>query len=341
MLCGGGTGGHVIPNIALIDGLKSVFSQVHYIGRNEGIEKDLVGKIEGVFYHGIDIRAKFNRANILKNFAIPFQLCSSISQARKVLDKIKPNVIFSKGGFVSLPITIASGNIPVVLHESDFTLGLANKLASFSADKILTSFQTKIKRSECVGSPLRASIYSADPQTARADCGFSDDKPVLLVVGGSSGARFFNELIESSLPALTQYFNVVHISGKGNGEAREKNYRRIEFCTNLPDYMTLCSVALTRGGANALFEFLAMNKPILVCPLPTGASRGDQVQNAKYFANFGCCDTISQEDLTGDKLVKRLLLLYKNKWAYIEKIKSLPSLDGREKIIKILSEYVK
>ena len=341
VLCGGGTGGHVIPNIALIDGLKSVFSQVHYIGRNEGMEKDLVEKIDGVFYHGIDIRARFNRANILKNFAIPFHLCSSISQAKKVLESIKPSVVFSKGGFVSLPVTMASGSIPVVLHESDFTLGLANKIASFSADKILTSFQTKIKRSECVGSPLRASIYSANTERARADCGFSGDKPVLLVVGGSSGAKFFNELIQNSLSTLTQYFNVVHVSGKGNGETREKNYRRIEFCDNLPDYMALCSVALTRGGANALFEFLAMNKPILVCPLPTGASRGDQVQNAKYFADFGCCDTINQENLTSEKLLKRLLLLYKNKSAYIEKIKSLPSLDGREKIIKILSEYVK
>ncbi|MBR2988814.1 MAG: UDP-N-acetylglucosamine--N-acetylmuramyl-(pentapeptide) pyrophosphoryl-undecaprenol N-acetylglucosamine transferase [Clostridia bacterium] len=341
VLCGGGTGGHIIPNIALIDGLKSVFNQVHYIGRNAGLEKDLIGKIDGVFYHGIDIRARFNRANLLKNFAIPFRLFSSVSQAKKVLGEIKPNVIFSKGGFVSLPVTMASGNIPVVLHESDFTLGLANKIASLSADKILTAFQTKIRRSQCVGSPLRKSIYSANPSRALSDCGFSGDKPVLLVVGGSSGAKFFNELIDNSLALLTQYFSVVHIAGKNNGERKEKDYRRIEFCDNLPDYMALCSIALTRGGANALFEFLAMEKPILVCPLPSSASRGDQVQNASYFASYGCCDTIEQEKLTSEILLKRLLLLYKNKTRYIEKIKLLPSLDGREKIIEILSKYAK
>ena len=342
VLTGGGTGGHITPNIALIEPLKSVFDEIHYIGRETGLERDLIEKIDGVYYHGISYSPKLERGKILSNLTVPIKLIRAVSQARKIVDKISPTVIFSKGGFVALPVTLGAGKTPVVLHESDLSMGLANKIASGFADKILTSFDTGIKRAITVGAPLRAEIYRANPQRAYRICGFRDEnKPVLLITGGSSGARAINNAVDGAIDKLCEKFNVIHLSGKGNGNAKKTGYYRTEYADNMPDFLSLCSLAVTRGGANTLFELVALKKPMLVIPLPKGASRGDQIDNANYFAQRGCCSVLQQDKLTPATLINEVNSTY----LAIEKIITAQSgvgqVDGRRKIVEILSSYVK
>ena len=340
VLTGGGTGGHVTPNLALIDGLKLRFDEIHYIGRECGIERDLIEKRSDVIYHACPC-VKLVRGKILSNLALPVKLVKSINCAKKILRQINPQVIFSKGGFVALPVVLGAGKIPVVLHESDSTMGLSNKIASGFADKILSAFELPNKKSIVVGAPLRKEIYGAYPVRAHHICGFTDDKPVLLITGGSSGARVINNAVEQARDELIKNFNIVHIAGKGNGCKKMRGYYRCEFVENMPDFLALCSLAVTRGGANTLFELVALNKPFIVVPLPKGVSRGDQIENAEYFKNLGCCSVLSQDDLSPASLVSTITDCLKNKTSLISAQNKLNEVDGREKIIKILCDYAK
>ncbi len=335
VLTGGGTGGHVVPLLAIINSLRNSFDEIHFFGRREGIERDLLSGY-GVFYHGIDC-AKFYRGKIFANFKLPFTLLKSVKQAGALIEEIKPSVIFSKGGFVSLPATLARGKVPLVIHESDRSFGLANGLVKNGADRVLSAFP--LKGAETVGAPLRESIYHGNAQRARAEFGFTRKLPTLLITGGSMGAEAINEVVDRGIEQLTKSFNVIHLCGKGKGNRTEEGYARREFLTNMEDALALCDYAVSRGGANTLFELVALAIPSLIIPLPKGVSRGDQVQNAKYFSRLGAIEVLDQKLLNLENLTARLGRLRENSLQLKKNARSFSPLDGREEICKILSGY--
>lgn len=337
-LTGGGTAGHVIPNLALIPFFRDY--EIHYIG-SSGMEKDLTKSLP-IIYHEIEC-VKLIRSFTPKNLLIPQKLIHSVSAAKKVLEQIKPDVIFSKGGFVGLPVSMAcKGRIPLILHESDMTLGLANKLAYKHCRLLLTSFDCiKKPKAKCTGSPLRQNIYSGDSFRAKAMCKMRDDsKPYLLVFGGSLGATALNDAVRRDLPALTQKYNVIHITGKGNlSGIKNENYFETEFTENMADFFALCDVAVARGGANSLFELMALGIPTLCIPLPKGSSRGDQIDNAEYFASKGCLISVHQENLIKFSLSEQVARVWKEQKSLRENMRKLNCIDGTREIASIIKTY--
>ncbi len=333
VLTGGGTAGHVLPCLALLPYLKSVFTEIHFIGSNSGYERKLVGN--SAEYHGIDA-VKLARGNPFKALPVPFKLMKAKRQAAELLKDIAPDVIFSKGGYVALPVVLASKNIPVYLHESDLTMGLANRLSLKKCTKIFTSFDTyELDKAVCTGSPIRRSIYDGNAEAARRECGFVSGKPVLLVMGGSSGAKAINECVYSCLDRLCKTFDVVHITGeKLPSEIKRGGYHAIGYTDRIEDYLALCDFALSRGGSGALFELMALKIPTLVVPLPKGASRGDQVDNAEYFSSRGAALVLSQNELTADTLTESLARLVSGKDALKSGMESLGKVDGTREIAK-------
>ncbi len=341
VLTGGGTAGHVMPNVALLPYIRKHFDEIHYIGSVGGMEEEIISKsAEDVLFHSISC-VKLRRSFTPKNLAVPFRLLSSVRAARRLLSEIKPNVIFSKGGFVSLPVCLAAkGLAPVVLHESDFTMGLANKLSKGGCDKILTSFEGVVKNGIWTGTPLRRELYSADREKARNALGFTSTLPYLLVTGGSQGAAAINEAVISALPRLLTRFNVIHITGNGFTEKPSyPNYKSFPFSNDMPTLYAACDFVLCRGGANTLFELTALRKPALVIPLPTRASRGDQLDNARYFESLGATKTLLQESLTDETLLDGLTFLCKNAAVMRQNARMAKNIDGTERIANILSAY--
>ncbi|MBR7141241.1 MAG: UDP-N-acetylglucosamine--N-acetylmuramyl-(pentapeptide) pyrophosphoryl-undecaprenol N-acetylglucosamine transferase [Clostridia bacterium] len=338
ILTGGGTAGHVTPNLALVDELKKRFDEVHYIGSREGIERNLVEKRGDIFYHPVTT-VKLIRSFSLKNFTIPYKLLKGISECKKLIKQINPSVIFSKGGFVGLPVCLGAGKVPVILHESDRTVGLANRLCMKNCAMRLCSFPLDGGFTQ-VGAPLRRELYFGDKERARRQCGLRENLPFLLITGGSLGAKAINDAVESAKEKLTQKFNVVHISGTGEC-VRERRYFRTPYAENIADFMALCNFAVSRGGANTLFELIALNKPTIVIPLPKGNSRGDQIDNARYFEKKGCVKVLLQENLTTDSLLDSLEDLTHDENALIRNMSTQKNIDGRQKIIEILSKYAK
>ena len=298
VLTGGGTAGHVTACLALIDRLKNDFDRFVYIGSHRGMERELVKAYPHVVYYAIDC-IKLRRSLSPKNLAIPFVLARGTRQARRILRAEKPDVIFSKGGYVSLPVVRAAGRIPVVLHESDRTMGLANRLARRKATILLSSFP--LKSCTRTGSPLRPSLYRGSAAAARARFGLT--KPVLLVTGGSLGAARLNACVRNALPVLTRSYDVVHLTGKGKRDPNviAPGYVQIEYEQDPADLFACADLVITRGGANTLFELAALKKPMLVVPLGT-ASRGDQIENATYFVSHGLARKLLEPDLTPDTL---------------------------------------
>ncbi|MBO5714392.1 MAG: UDP-N-acetylglucosamine--N-acetylmuramyl-(pentapeptide) pyrophosphoryl-undecaprenol N-acetylglucosamine transferase, partial [Clostridia bacterium] len=269
ILTGGGTAGHCIPNVALIPYLKTKFKNIYYIGSENGIEKTIIKKLD-IPYYEISC-AKLNRSFDLKNLIMPFKVIKGINQAGKILDKLKPDVIFSKGGYVSLPIVIAGHkrNIPIISHESDITMGLSNKITCNMCKKVLTAFPEtaeKLKNGEHVGIPLKKSLFTdIDKNKTIKSFGLSGKKPILLITGGSQGAKTINNAVYSALPTLLSKFEVIHVCGKGNLDSKVKGngYFQVEFLSNLEDAIKICSVCVTRAGANTLFELLSLKTPCL------------------------------------------------------------------------------
>ncbi len=260
ILTGGGTAGHVMPNLALLSHLNK-FDEIHYIGSVGGMEERIVAdNAPQVIYHSIPC-VKLVRAATLKNLAIPFKLVSSIRAAKKLIKDIKPDVIFSKGGFVGLPVCLAAGKVPVVLHESDLKPGLANRLALKKCSRFLTSFKIDgYEKAEHTGAPLRGEIYRGDRIRAINECKLTAPLPYLLITGGSLGAKAVNEVVFEALDELTKRFNIIHIVGKNNENGLIKpNYYQIGFTDRMADWLALCDYALSRGGANTLFELAALS----------------------------------------------------------------------------------
>lgn len=342
LLTGGGTAGHITPNIALLPYLRNF--DIHYAGAPDSMEKQLISGYPFVTFHEISC-VKLVRGFSPKNVAIPFKLLKGINQSKKLLKELEPTVIFSKGGFASLPVMLAAGKkFPLILHESDFSMGLANKMGSKNCKYICTSFLSLSEQFDngiYTGTPLRQEIYYGNKSIALLQSGLCENgKPNLLIMGGSQGAEAINQAIFSAVNELTAYFNVVHIVGKKNEhKLSHSSYCQIAYCTNISDYFKWADFAVSRGGANAIAELVALKKPSLIIPLPKGNSRGDQEDNAKYYKDLGCINVLAQEKLTGGTLMSELLQLKKDAEKLVKAIYAAPSSDGTRKIATLLNSY--
>jgi len=341
LLTGGGTGGHVIPHLSLLPFIKKDFDKIYYIGTPDGIEKDIIlNSKEDISYYSIPA-VKLKRDNFFKNLALPFKLLTSIQKAKKTLKKLKPDVIFSKGGYVSVPVCIAGKmlKIPVVSHESDLTMGLANKIIYRFCNVFCTSFEKTAQgkdKAVFTGSPVRKQLFNGNKTIGYNLTKVNPNKPTILVMGGSTGAKALNEKLYESLETILKEYNVIHIVGKGKGDKTKifKDYCQLEYCHNIEDIFAITDIVVSRAGSNAIYEFLSLKKPMILIPLPKGASRGDQIDNAKYFLDKGFCEVILQEDLTKNNLLNAIKKLKQNKNYYLVNMQKTQSLNGAENIYK-------
>ena len=349
VLTGGGTAGHVTPNIAIIPTLKEMGYDISYIGTYNGIEKKLIEEI-GIPYYGIS-SGKLRRYFDLKNFTDPFRILKGYFQAKKLIKKLKPDVVFSKGGFVTVPVVFAASKkkIPIVIHESDMTPGLANKLALPKATKICCNFPETKKMFEgkatVTGTPIRAELFTGDKEKAKKFCGFKDDKPTILIVGGSTGSVAINTAIWEVLDELLKTYNVIHICGKDKTDSKyngKEGYAQFEYVkSELSDLFTLADIVISRAGANAICELLALKKLNILIPLSLKASRGDRILNAESFQKSGYSYVIDEENLNKDTLLKALTEIEDKKEEYItamEKSKVSDSITTITSIIDSLAE---
>lgn len=350
VLTGGGTAGHVTPNIALLPKLRELGYDVHYIGSYNGIEKTLIEGCQ-IPYYGIS-SGKLRRYFDLKNFSDPFKVLKGFSEASKLLKKLKPDVVFSKGGFVSVPVVIAAKQqkIPVIIHESDMTPGLANKLSIPAASKVCCNFPETIEhlpkgKAVLTGSPIREELLTGSRQKALNFTGLSGTKPVLLIIGGSLGSIIVNEAVRSILPKLLKKFDIIHLCGKGKLDqtlTAMNGYVQYEYISEeLKDLFALSDIVISRAGANSICEFLALRKPALLIPLSAAASRGDQILNARSFAKQKFASVLEEESLNGDSLYDALGDLWKNRETYVRAMESSPMGDAISTITDLLEELVR
>lgn len=347
VLTGGGTAGHVTPNIALLPKLKESGWDVAYIGSHQGIEKKLI-KDHNIPYYGIS-SGKLRRYISLDNLKDPFKVVKGLWDAFKILKELKPNVVFSKGGYVTVPVVMAANllRIPVVIHESDITPGLANKIAMRFAKTTCVNFEETLKyvgkKGVFTGTPIRAELFQGNREKALKLCKFNKDKPVLLAMGGSLGSAKLNTILRSSLDELRNQFNIIHICGKGNVDEKltaVEGYQQFEYVTTeLPDLFALTDIMLSRAGANSISEIMALNIPSLLIPLSQKVSRGDQILNAQSMQKKGYCRMIEEEQLTKEILIKELTYIYDNRQEYKRRISKTTKTSGVDKILNIVSIY--
>jgi UDP-N-acetylglucosamine--N-acetylmuramyl-(pentapeptide) pyrophosphoryl-undecaprenol N-acetylglucosamine transferase len=346
VMTGGGTAGHVTPNIALMPALQEAGYEISYIGSYSGMEKELI-EAQGIPYYGIS-SGKLRRYFDWKNFSDPFKVLKGYSQAVSLMKKLKPDIVFSKGGFVSVPVVLAASHchIPAIIHESDITPGLANRIAVRGAKKVCCNFPETMKylpenKAVLTGSPIRQELFHGDAARARSFCGFSDDnKPVLLIVGGSSGSKVVNEAVREIVPQLLPDFNIIHLCGKGNLEESMKSlsgYAQFEYISReLPDLFALADLAVSRAGANAICELLALHKPNILIPLSAAASRGDQILNAKSFQKQGFSYVIEEESLTGNELLSAIREVYATRDTYRKTMEESGQMDSIGTILSLI-----
>ncbi len=350
ILTGGGTAGHVTPNIALLPSLREADFEITYIGSYNGIEKQLL-KEQKIPYYGIS-SGKLRRYFDIKNFSDPLKVIKGLGQSIRLMRKLKPDIVFSKGGFVSVPVILAAKfcHIPSIIHESDLTPGLANKLAIPNAVKVCCNFPETLKylpkeKAVLTGSPIRSELLSGNRENARRLCSFTNEKPVLFIVGGSSGSKFINDTIRGLLPELLKTYQVIHMCGKGNIEAsleRTAGYKQFEYIgAELNDIFALADLVISRAGANSICELLALNKPNILIPLSANASRGDQILNAQSFEKQGFSVVIEEEIITPDKLLNMIHETYKNKDRYVAAMQKSSTLNSVEKIVALIKETAK
>lgn len=347
VLTGGGTAGHVTPNIAMIPKLQELGYQISYIGSYEGIEKKLIEEM-GITYYGIS-SGKLRRYFDWKNFSDPFRVLKGFGEARRLLKQLKPDVVFSKGGFVTVPVVIAAKQckIPAIIHESDMTPGLANKLCIPSATKVCCNFPETVNslpqdKAVLTGTPIRQELMSGNPQAAKEFCGFTSDKPVIMVIGGSLGAASVNENIRKILPELLKEFQIIHLCGKGKMDESlvgTEGYVQYEYIKNeLPDMFALADIVISRAGANAICEIHALRKPNLLIPLSAKASRGDQILNARSFEKQGYSMVMEEEEITEETLLNSIRELYNNRQSYIDTMANSTCVDSIAQITGLIEE---
>ena len=335
------------PNIALLPKLSELGYDIQYIGSYNGIEKDLIEPF-GVPYHGIS-SGKLRRYLSARNLTDPFRVLKGFREARKLIKELKPDVIFSKGGFVSVPVVLAGKRckVPVIIHESDMTPGLANKIAIPSAAKVCCNFPETLEylpkgKAVLTGSPIRQELLSGNKIAALDLCGFTADKPVILVIGGSLGSVVVNNAVRKSLPKLLEHFQVIHLCGKDKTDETlngTKGYCQFEYVKDeLRDIFALADLVISRAGANAICELLALRKPNLLIPLSAKASRGDQILNARSFERQGFSMVIEEEDLTPESLLEAVQKLYEDRGTFIDAMRDSGQQDSIDTIISLIEE---
>ena len=412
IITGGGTAGHIMPNLALLPELQKEFDKIYYFGSSNSMEERILKDYKQVEFVAIPT-TKLVRKFTLKNLAIPFKLIKSICTTKKKIRQLKPDVIFCKGGFVSVPVAIAGKmcKIPVVSHESDYSMGLANKIILKFAQTVCTTFEDTAllsKKCVCTGTPIREQIFKGQKEKVLNKFNYAPQKPVVLFFGGSLGSKNINKLVEASLNLLLEKYNVVHLTGKGNkidlskiakngyvtnslnnnlhsdtnknlqssdnstnynkkrkeskkmylsdvsalnvnspnhprtlqasdslNDMNNANYYQTEFTNNIEDFFASADIVVCRGGANSLFELLALNKPMLIIPLSKAESRGDQLENAEYFKKKGWAEVLQEEDMTPKTLIDKLNYIIKNKNNY-NKARKLANTDSNKQIVDII-----
>lgn len=352
VLTGGGTAGHVTPNIALVPALRNDGYEVYYIGSYTGIEKELVEK-EGIPYYGIS-SGKLRRYFDVKNFSDPFRVAKGYFEAKKVLKKLSPDIIFSKGGYVSVPVVLAAHalGIPAVIHESDMTPGLANRIAGKGATAFCCNFPETMKylpsdKAHLTGSPIRQMLFDGSREKGLSFAGLSGEKPVLLIICGSLGSVSVNTMVREILPDLIRTFDIIHLTGKGNLDealvGKYDGYRQFEYINEeLPDLFAAADMVISRAGANAICELLALAKPNVLVPLPASASRGDQLLNAASFEKQGFSVVVDQDTQGASDLLAAVTKVYEGREAYISAMKDFGEGNGAiAKIVSLLDKYRK
>jgi UDP-N-acetylglucosamine--N-acetylmuramyl-(pentapeptide) pyrophosphoryl-undecaprenol N-acetylglucosamine transferase len=347
VLTGGGTAGHVTPNIALLPALKEEGYDVHYIGSYDGIERKLIEEMD-IPYYGIS-SGKLRRYFDPKNFSDPFKVIKGYLEASSLLKKLKPDVVFSKGGFVAVPVVLAAKRrgVPSVIHESDMTPGLANKICIPYASKICANFPETVKylpegKAVLTGTPIRQELFCGNKLKGLDFCGFTANKPILLVVGGSTGSVVVNEAVRSVLPQLLKKYQVIHLCGKDKTDEKLNHtdgYVQYEYIKKeLSDLLDAADVVISRSGANAICELLALRKPHILIPLSAASSRGDQILNAESFERQGFSYVIKEEALTPATLLEAIETVYNNKNTYMESMSQSKLNNSIETIVDIIKE---
>ena len=348
LLTGGGTAGHVTPNLALLPYLKEEGYEIVYIGSEKGIERSLI-EAEGIPYYSIST-GKLRRYLSKENIKDMFRVVKGIAEAKKLIKKLKPDLVFSKGGFVAVPVVLGakSNKVPVIIHESDITPGLANKIAMPSARVVCSTFPETLQyvpkgKGVHTGTPIRKELFEGDRNKGLAACKFTGEKPVLLMMGGSLGAVKLNNCLREILPELTKTFDVIHLCGKGNLDAHLRNqegYMQFEYVSDgLNDLLAAADLIVSRAGSNSISEFLALKKPHLLIPLSARASRGDQILNAASFEKQGFARVLDEDEMTAESMKKEIFALYENKEKYVSAMKHAAAADGVEAVmmqIKVL-----
>ena len=350
ILTGGGTAGHVTPNMALVPSLREAGYDIHYIGSYNGMERKLIEEI-GIPYHGIS-SGKLRRYFDVKNFSDPFKVLKGYGEASHLIKKLKPDIVFSKGGFVTVPVVLAAKRrkVPVIIHESDITPGLANKLSIPAATKVCCNFPETLAhlpadKAVLSGSPIRKELFSGSKEEGLRICGFDDSKPVLMAMGGSLGAVAINNALRNNLDALLEQFQIIHLCGKGNYDHSledKKGYKQFEYAKKeLTHLFAATDLIISRAGANAICELLALKKPNILIPLPATQSRGDQLLNAASFEKSGYSYVLQEEEMTDDTLLKAVRYVYDEREEYIQTLKERKLNDSIAIIMDLIKKYSK
>lgn len=346
VLTGGGTAGHVTPNIALLPSLKAAGYEVHYIGSYNGIEKTLIEDMN-IPYYGIS-SGKLRRYFDLKNFSDPFRVIKGFGEANRLIKKLKPDVVFSKGGFVAVPVVLAAkkNGIPAIIHESDMTPGLANKICIPAASKVCCNFKETFEllpegKAVLTGTPIRKELFEGDKNKAAKLCGLDPDKPAILIIGGSSGSVVINNAVRECLDDILKDYQVIHLCGKGHLDEtlnERKGYAQFEYVSKeLRDLFAFSDLVISRAGANAICELLALKKPNILIPLSKAASRGDQILNAKSFKKSGYSYVIEEEELSKASLLNAIRDVSVHKNEYIKSMSESEMSDSIKTIMNLIT----
>lgn len=350
LFTGGGTAGHVIVNLALIPHFQNKGWKVDYIGSKTGIERELIAELEDVTYYPIST-GKLRRYMSIENFKDPFKVLKGTMDAWNIIRKTRPNIIFSKGGFVSVPVVVAARmrRVPTIIHESDLTPGLANKLATRFAKKVLTTFPETIdylpeKKSRHVGAVIREELFLGDKNQGYQLTNLVPNKKVILIMGGSIGSQKINEIVRQNLSELLKTYQIIHICGSNNVDEtiNKQGYVQFEYVSEqLKDIFAITDYVISRAGSNAIFEFLALKLPMLLIPLSLSASRGDQIDNAKSFQQSGFAHVLIEEEMDAHSFLAAIDNLQLAAPVLKDEMKKYSSEQARAHVIQIIEKMAK
>lgn len=345
LFTGGGTAGHVTPNLALMAALAEQGAELHYAGSRDGIERELVAAT-GARYHVLPT-GKLRRYLSLQNLTDLFRVLAGILVGWRLCRRLRPQLVFSKGGFVSVPVVLGArlAGIPVIAHESDLTPGLATRIVARFVDLVCTNFpETRVagaRRLEYTGSPIRPGLLAGDRSRGLAFAGLEGERPVLMIVGGSLGSAFLNARVRALLPQLLERFEILHICGRGNTDpdAARPGYAQFEFVGEpFADLLAAADLVLSRAGANALMELVAARRPMLLVPLTTAGSRGDQIENADWAVAHGLARRVEESELEGSALVAELDALLAERSALDRALAGFELPDARSRLLGLIRE---